>query len=260
VSCRLGARARHGVAELGRFDADRSVLVRHRIRHHLDIARLVRLDAELEQPARLGIGLEGIDGAGRPGKARGEQRVGANPRRRRRGRRRPAGWSARRNRGPVPPTSPGGVIRSALVKRVWKLRKHELVSGEADHMRVGGGTPYQSRTRRRERYLRPHPSPLPRIRLQRMRTCVRADDVKAQVHSVWRGQARRRFRLAAKGEGAARLVLQTVPGGIRQGALREESPPLHRAGSTRQARPDVGADAVPDRVLRGPPLRRLRRD
>ena len=78
--------------------------------------------------------------------------------------------------------------------------------------------------------------------------------------AVWRAQTGRPVRMAAQTARTAGQLLQAVPLGLREGALRGQQTAVHRSIAAPQASACRGAGDLPDRVLQVTSLRGLRRD
>jgi len=68
------------------------------------------------------------------------------------------------------------------------------------------------------------------------------------------------IRVAAEGQGTARQLLPPLPSRVQAGALRGESPALHRGSHATKEGTGRRAHRVSRRVSTGASLRRLRRD
>jgi hypothetical protein len=80
----------------------------------------------------------------------------------------------------------------------------------------------------------------------------------SKVRTVRSDQAGRRLQLATHRTGPARQPLPGVSRRLPPRALLRQPEAVRRPGTHTQAGARLGADEVSDRVLRGPPMRRLR--
>jgi hypothetical protein len=96
-----------------------------------------------------------------------------------------------------------------------------------------------------------------------MRTCVRVATRKPRteaMRSLRAAQTRFRVQLAPKTAAATRQPLSPLPLRVQTGALRSQSATVHRSSPQAEAGAGARAHHLPDRVLRQPSMRGLRRD
>jgi hypothetical protein len=96
-----------------------------------------------------------------------------------------------------------------------------------------------------------------------MRTCVRLATRKPRtevMRPLRAAQTRFRVQLAPKTAAATRQPLSPLPLRVQTGALRSQSATVHRSSPQAEAGAGARAHHLPDRVLRQPSMRGLRRD